>query len=385
MFRSCILILSFFIGLAAVDSRGPQLTHLSSTKASVLVHMDEATQLILFYEDTPDNILRINNAKHKHQLFNLKNLKPNTTYNYTISGNGIKMGPYQFTTPPLYEKEITFCVYGHSRRQNNNDETHKRLVAQMLKIQPDMLVHTGNVFGGGPRSNPSYFGRDWTYNFFKPLQEILPSTPFYLSPGQHDVSFVKGLDTLTAAFPHMAGRLVYTVERGPMAMCFLCIPQRLSDSVKQLAIIESAFQKMSFARWRFVCMHVPPHGVGLREWVVQDRKRLWELFQKYRIDFVLCGRQQNYQRLYPLRVSTDDQHAVTVISTSLGLDSLRGHNDILLKGNDRDLHFVKFNCSEQQVRIQAINLDGRVIDHAHIDKSLYASYLKNAKLLDLSD
>jgi hypothetical protein len=368
-----------------MEVRGPQITNISSTTASVMIHCSEEMMLNLRCWSEDDREHRDSNAAHQHHLFNLRELTAGTRYSYQISSETYDSGELYFETPPLFEETVSFCAYGHTRRQEIVESTHRAIIVQMLSHKPQFIIHTGNMLGGGPRDNPSIFARDWSLNFFTPLNPVLKQIPFYLCPGQHDIDFINGDQGVQQVFPFLTGRSLYVIERGPMAMVVITVPHRLSEWRQQAEIIEQAFQQISFARWRFVCMHVPPHAAGMRGWIKEHSQGLWELMQRYRIDVVISGRQQQYQRLHPLRLAEDDQHAITVLTTSLGMEKLRDNDPLLLAFNDSQAHYVHVSCSADAIQIQARSQDGAVLDHAAIERQHYDHLLRSSKILNINN
>lgn len=368
--------------LAALEIRGPQVTGITHNSASLIMHSSPPMMLRLECWSDDEDRHQVNNASHVHHQFHVRQLQSETRYFYRIRGDHYDSGELEFTTAARYQSQVRFCVYGHSRRQDILPSTHERLLSAVSGEQPDFILHTGNLLGGGPRSNPSLFARDWTFNFFTPLNPLMTRVPFYLCPGQHDLDFVNGDRGLQLAFPQLTGRSLYVIERGPLAMVVVALPYRLKDWRAQAQLIEQALQQCSFARWRMLCIHVPPYAAGLQNWISEDSGGLWRLLQRYRVDVVLSGRQQHYQRQYPLRINAADSHLIHAISTSLGMQPLHDrHDPLLLRANDRDLHYLRFRCSHTELQMEACDLQGRVFDQLHIDRRHNEQHLRRARAL----
>ena len=95
-----------------------------------------------------------------HKIW-LENLQPGQVYNYSIPETAPENKTYYFQTTPAEANEVTFVVYGDSR---TDPETHKRIVEQIIKNNPDFVVHTGDLVTNGNHYE------QWGKQFFEPLK-----------------------------------------------------------------------------------------------------------------------------------------------------------------------------------------------------------------------
>ena len=72
---------------------------------------------------------------------------------------------------------MTFVVYGDSR---TDAENHKKIVAQIIKKNPDFVVHTGDLVTNGNNYE------QWGTQFFEPLKGLAENPSVYITKGNHD-------------------------------------------------------------------------------------------------------------------------------------------------------------------------------------------------------
>ena len=125
---------------------------------------------------------------HEGNNFNevvLVNLKPATTYNYSIYSNGYLLASgndYYFTTVPS-NKNAAFSFYalgdiGALEKSSFAIEPATRI--KELKIKPDFGLGLGDIV------YPKGESKNYDNQLFKPFQEVFKNTPFYPVPGNHD-------------------------------------------------------------------------------------------------------------------------------------------------------------------------------------------------------
>ncbi len=383
----CSLILISATAMA-VEMRGPQFKWHSHDHVSVSIYANMQVQMGLIYgikgqavEEWKD----INNSHATQHHFNLRELKPDTDYQYIIKGANDNERVYNFRSSKQVEEQTVFCAYGQSRNQDIATVTHRQLINRIALEKPDFIVHTGNMLNGGQRGNPSLFGRDWTQNFFTPLAPLLNHLPFYIVPGQHDLSYQNGAESMHTVFPKLKRFTIQVERRGLLGLAIITLPHRLSEWKQRREEIELALQGLDGARWRVLCMHVPPYASGMRDWISDDGYGLWELLQRYRVDLVLSGRQPQYQRSVPIHLNKNVEHAITVINTGLGMHPLTVNDAYIAAKNDRLAHYVRVSCDKQFLRVQAKDVQGRILDNYTVDRHRFDLILDQAQLLPRDD
>ena len=108
-------------------------------------------------------------------------LSPGSAYEYQIPS---ETTTHVFHTCPAPGMPMDIVFYGDSR---DGETEHAKIVAQLLKDNPDMVFESGDIQADG-----SYSG--YLTNFFKTAAPILPTTPFMAAPGNHDANQLGALD-----------------------------------------------------------------------------------------------------------------------------------------------------------------------------------------------
>lgn len=104
----------------------------------------------------------------------LSGLKPGTSYYYEVAG--LAEGRGRFKTPPERDAPFRFVVFGATRTRH---DVHARVAEAIGKVEPDFVVHTGDLIEDGTDS------AQWPV-FFSIQRELLRKTAFYPVPGDDE-------------------------------------------------------------------------------------------------------------------------------------------------------------------------------------------------------
>jgi UDP-2,3-diacylglucosamine pyrophosphatase LpxH len=107
----------------------------------------------------------------------LLDLQPGTTYEYEIREQGTVLVRASFTT--LEERPETVRMVTIS--DSHLFHTEKQFSRMIRKVQPDMILHGGDIsFGTG------YQREQYSENWFQKIPDVLQQVPVYYVPGNHD-------------------------------------------------------------------------------------------------------------------------------------------------------------------------------------------------------
>lgn len=107
----------------------------------------------------------------------LTGLQTDTSYEYAIYENQTLLARSFFKTLRETPKEVCFVTLSDSHLFH----TEKQFSRMIKKVQPDMILHGGDIsFGTG------YQHEQYEENWFNKIPDILSSVPVYYIPGNHD-------------------------------------------------------------------------------------------------------------------------------------------------------------------------------------------------------
>jgi predicted phosphodiesterase len=298
----------------------------------------------------------------------LDDLEADQDYNYRIACPQIQSKIHQFHTTPTETDEVKFIVYGDSR---SNPTMHRKLVKLMMKQKVDFLVHTGDLVTSGDRYE------QWGPQFFEPLKGLAETVPIYIAKGNHEGN---GGNYEKLLIPP-GGRNSFGFDYGPVH--YFCVDNvsrglKADEQLRQIA----ADARDSQALWKFVSYHVPSVNFG-GHWSTWGYPDALPTLAEAGVAFVMVGHSHQYERFRPVAPpSVTDGSYVTYITTGGGGAPLSGVDPILYHAYAKKIHhFCLFHIQGDRLTMDAIDIDGKAIDHLEIDKSrgrLNKQYLSTA-------
>lgn len=224
----------------------------------------------------------------------IRGLRPGTTYQYSVgSPGGSWSAPATFRTAPAASAD--FSVVWLSDTHNRPDTAP--LLDRALKTHPDaaFCAVTGDLVGTGQHRD------DWD-QFFAHTGAFARARPLVPTIGNHDTIDGLGADLYLNHFalprngaaglqPERSYHLTYGNALFVVLDC--------TDSVEaQRPWLERVLRE-SKATWKFALFHFPPYALSQD---YPDIEREWcPLFERYGVDFVLCGHVHHLQRTHPIK------------------------------------------------------------------------------------
>jgi len=325
----------------------------------------------------------------------VKGLKPDTAYEYRVSGDLDGNVPwsetFQARTAPLAgsgDFEFAFitdtCLAG---RVDGLATGTAQIIEELAKDSPLLLL------GGGDYACANHDGRYDTVSdavdaWFRQMQPVLTHTPLMAQYGNHEVYLKERFSDWQPRFAHpegFGGGQSYSFDIGNAHFASFYVPlRRPSDESIAWLDADLADARRRGMQWLIVYQHQPlfSHGKAhpTRPEVVEA---LNPIFAKHKVDLHLSGQDRNFERTYPLAGDSDvpipasqsleSYRAGTgVIYAKVGPSGTKSEQgfdfskftgekpDFVAAWNDSAHHYALVTVGENrlQVRIYALNGDG---------------------------
>jgi 3',5'-cyclic AMP phosphodiesterase CpdA len=256
---------------------------------------------------------------------------------------------------PAPKPKLHFVAYGDSR---SRPDKHRAVVAQIAKVAPEAVFHTGDLVGDGA-------DLDLWRQAVAIVQPInTPKCPYYLGFGNHE----RGVVDLQQYFdlPAAPGRHYYSVLKANCLFLMLdTTTLRLpGKDEEQIAWLRDELAKHATnpGEHLFVILHHPPFAIG--EYAPGDltiRKRLHPLLVAARPAAVFCGHDHHYYRTV--------RDGVPYIVTAGGGAPLYDPKPALAQPGDKfvkSLHFVDCLVRGAKVDCRVIDDQGQELDRFNL-------------------
>jgi hypothetical protein len=345
-----LLIISLATAAAAQKiAGGPYVVGVTSRTATVvwLVQSDEVTLRAPGAEPRTSPSLRVEKTT-------LTGLKPNTRYEYDVSGQDAGKG--SFKTPPSGAGAYDFVVYGDTRTR---PDVHRNVMNAMVKHGiPDFVLHTGDLVADGNDSSL------WPV-FFDIEKELLRQTSFFPSLGNHERNSRDYYDFFQVTTPYYSFEwgnghfIVLNSDIGNVASS-----ERAQNAYweEQTRWLEEDLRSHQDADYRFVIAHHPPFtAVARRQGDNPHMTALVPMFEKYRVTAAFFGHDHNYQHY----LKNGIHYVITGGGGAPLYDVDKPADGITVKVVSVE-HFVTVRVDGKIAHIEAIGVDGRKLDEIEV-------------------
>ena len=297
------LLAVWLLGQSDVSGQGPQLTRgpylQSTTRDSVIVvwQTDPAGDSVVEYGETGyTEVLSYTTPVTTH-LMRVSGLAAGTTYMYRVSTGGAVLHDATWTTAPDPGGAFDFTVIGDS---GTGSRAQGDVAAQMLALDPDFILHTGDVI------YPDGQAAGYDPRFFTPYRDLLDRRPVFPSLGNHDYHTAEAqpyLDVFYLPEASSGGERYYSFDWGDAHFVALDTNQPYALGSAQYDWLVSDLSA-STATWKFVFFHHAfyssgPHGV-FDGYVQHMRAALAPVFAQHSVDIVFSGHDHDYERSKPI-------------------------------------------------------------------------------------
>ncbi|SHE71791.1 purple acid phosphatase family protein [Pedobacter caeni] len=307
-----------------------------------------------------DGMVDANDRLHK---VSLQELKPGTIYTYKVYakeilsyepykityGETIESSTYEFTTLALNPAEVSLLIMNdiHDRPQS---------IPQLMALNGndpyDFVFFNGDIFDYQTDENQII------KNMINPCTTAFASTkPFMYVRGNHETRG-KFARQLPAYFHNLDGGQYFSFTRGPVHFIALDTGEDKEDNhpvyaglidfdtyrKKQAIWLETQLKSKAYkkAKFKVVIMHIPHYHSGDGHGTLHCREVFGPLFNKYKIDLMICGHTHTY-KVHP----PEEGHQFPIIIGGGPKDGKR--TLIKLKANERKLHLSMLADNGQEV------------------------------------
>ncbi len=306
-----------------------------------------------YRQSTAERVTYQGTTAYIHKLW-IEDLQPGRSYDYRITGPGIRSETFEFHTTPAETNEVRFIVYGDTRTQ---PEVHRKVVEQMMKHPVDFIVHDGDLVTRGED-----YGQ-WGPQFFEPLKGLVERVPIYIVKGNHEGHG----GTFERLLAPPGGENDFSLDYGPIH--YSCLNNASSNKsgaqlVNQIARDATA----SRSPWKFVSYHIPSINLGGHVSIWQQDRAL-RAFSEAGIDFVVAGHSHQYERFRPIE-PPEKGSCVTYITAGGGgapLAPIEPNPCHAYAG--AVYHFCLFHIQGDHLTMDTIDAEGHTIDHLDIAKT----------------
>jgi predicted phosphodiesterase len=226
----------------------------------------------------------------------LKNLKPNTLYQFRIESEGQQLGTGSFHTDVGPNRPFVIGVLGDNQQKPVNFERLNRL---MMRHRPHFVINVGDVVTTGALAD------HWDTEFFTPGRDMFRFAPCYVSIGNHEGNSIWFRHYLP--YPEVAKRNpdedrghYYAYKWGNAAFVVFDTQNDFKPGSRQYEWLEQTLSSSWFkqATWKFVYCHQPAFSVGWSKWPGNKDVQTYvvPLLEKYGVDIFIGGHTHSYER-----------------------------------------------------------------------------------------
>lgn len=289
----------------------------------------------------------------KIQTVDLSELKPGTTYTYTVDRGDASWGG-TFRTPAGPDDTVRFDVFGSS---GVGGDPQNDIAVEMVADAPDFVLHTGDVVF--PRGALCHYG----IRYFGPYENLIGDSPVSPAVGEIDLkthngkafreSFEMGDD------PDEQNPLYHSFDYGPVHVVVL--DSELYEKGDQTGVdaqrtwLTSDLQATTLP-WTVVVIHQPLYSSTKGAASDQIADDLDPIFQMNGVDLVLSGHARNYERFQL-------EDGITYVVTGGGgakLQDLGGNRTSVAAASVH--HYLSIEASPDALDARVIDNKGNVID-----------------------
>lgn len=264
---------------------------------------------------------------------------------------------------------LTFAVMGDT---GTGQEPQLKIARQMMKQREktpyDFVIMLGdNIY---PDGDPALLKP----RFEEPYRELLGAgVKFYAVLGNHDVKKGREAQQRYDKF-NMGGEPYYSFRKGEglldkitgggLIEFFALDSNRMTP--QQVGWLDGKL-RASEARWKVIFMHHPLYSSADKHGSSQKLRALLEpVLVRNKVDAVFAGHDHVYERTKP-------QQGITYFVSGAGGQLRRGDlnfkSPLLAAGNDDINSFLIVRVTGEQMRVEAIGSDGRLLDSVSITKA----------------
>lgn len=323
-------------------------------------------------------------------IIKLTNLKPGTKYFYNIPSLGDKI--HVFKTAPEGTKSFNFMLVGDIRQTTGERSIYDELNELIRDYDYNFFISAGDNVQGGNRA------RSW-HDFLQIMTEQGKNHPYMSSIGNHDIKRKENSVNFNDFFPYdyaSPSHYYYSFDYSNAHFIVLDTfdlenskDEYLSD--EQISWLREDLD-INQDKWLFVLIYKPPYSTAYHNMNYDLISQLCPIFYQYEVDVVISGHEHNFESFWTNR--TEDWGGTLYLISGGGGAPI--HREILyrpknpwkhiwhnasLEPYQNDYitlhdqlygeliyHFVYFEVNHDTLHIQAIRIDGSIIQDLYLKK-----------------
>ena len=248
---------------------------------------------------------------------------------------------------PMKDGSVRFAVIGDTGSGSEKQREVGAMMIQSHTLFPFefVLMMGDNMYGGEAP-------QDFEKKFAAPYRMLLNNkVKFYATLGNHDEALQVNYENF-----NMNGKEYYRFKKGNVA--FYSLNSNYMDK-KQVKWLEDELAKDT-SEWKICFFHHPPYSSAKKHGSDDQLREVVEpIFLKHGVDVVLTGHDHVYERIKPQK---GIYYFVSGAGGKLRTGDINEASTISEKSYDRDMHFMLFEVTGDEMYFQAITRTGETID-----------------------
>lgn len=376
------------------DIKGPYLTWNDDSKTSITISWitPNPTKTQIEYGTSLDKMNQWENELlTKRHVVDLKNLKSATRYYYRIAENVDQI--YNFNTAPSDAIPFHFVALSDTHAGSASSK-YGNIIDAMNPYSYDFILHAGDVAG---QEGDDLEG--WHY-FFNLMERHATNRPYMIAIGNHEYG---ELDLFGRNFKYYfpydyveSWGHYYSFDYSNAHFIMLDVFQNQLEWGGFLLETQEAWLRKDLAenqnKWLFVVLHASPYSTGHYNMNHKLITQLTPIFYEYQVDVVLSGHDHHYEAFWTNRTEAwGGTYYFVMGGGGGGLDisimnretnpwkreyhraSIFPYQNDYVTLHDQlygeiTHHFLHFEVSGSSLYIQAIRIDGTLIQEFELKK-----------------
>jgi 3',5'-cyclic AMP phosphodiesterase CpdA len=279
-----------------------------------------------------------------------------TTYHYRVRYGNVTLEPSTFkTAPPSGIDHCRIVVYGDAR---SNPKQHRKNVEQMAKLNPDIILHTGDIVAAGR------VYEQWQPQHFWPLQIIVDKVPSFVTLGNHEQNASHHFNYMSLP----GNEVYYSFDYANIHIISLDSNAGwtpFAPGTPQYEWLVKDLEANQDAQWLFVIFHHPLFRCHPTRGIESQRYDWHPVFEKYGVDLVLSGHDHYYFRSYPIgKVGLEPRQGILYLTSGGGGASLYPVRDRIYGAVSKSIHhIIALDIQGSRIEGRAIDSDGNEFDY----------------------
>ncbi len=294
----------------------------------------------------------------------LTGLDPGEVVEYSVTSRAgdeeVSSDTFSLQTAPPEPEPFRFTVWGDSQ---DNPGVFGRLVSDMIRHEPQFAVSVGDVVGTG-----SVYAQ-WGQQLLTPIWPLARHAPFWVAIGNHEQQWHWFDDYMAQP----GNEHWFSFDNAGCHFVILDTNRPFGPGTEQYQwLVDDLFSDVAQqSDWLFTFHHHPPFSEIYEEGIyAQLRSWIVPIYEEAGVDVNFTGHIHDYER--GVFVPPDTGRRIAYVQTSGGGgrlwdDEFDGEYDEIEVVLQYVHHYCLLDVTPERLRLEAIDLDGTVIDRVTLD------------------